>query len=182
MVLSSCGGAFLFAEARDVQQHLTNRFGQPNGIAGFYSLKRETFSSTRMPSWHQNGVPSFYSLKRETFSSTSARLRSRVGITWFLFAEARDVQQHSGDLMLPSAVQRFYSLKRETFSSTGRCPPWPEPPSFYSLKRETFSSTSSSRSSCTCSPGWFLFAEARDVQQHESTKPAPCRSIQVSIR
>ena len=59
---------FLFAEARDVQQH-----------------------SRTLPAWLV--WSSFYSLKRETFSSTFYMLRD-LGVSKFLFAEARDVQQH----------------------------------------------------------------------------------------
>ena len=63
-------------------------------------------------------------------------------VTTFLFAEAQDVQQHLSN----AAVAAFPSL------------------SFYSLKRETFSSTRDP----TCKASRFLFAEAQDVQQHGS--------------
>ena len=60
----------------------------------FYSLKRETFSSTTHHRANVRAMGGFYSLKRETFSSTIKSGQVLLGMSRFLFAEARDVQQH----------------------------------------------------------------------------------------
>ena len=83
----------------------------------------------------------FYSLKRETFSSTAGDPLGAAVCLKFLFAEARDVQQHLDEAAILRGFGFLFAEARDV------------------QQHHEHVATADHA-------GQFLFAEARDVQQH----------------